>query len=189
MSNQEQQEEEYEVLKSIFEDDEAFNFLSENKFQYKFGDDGHPKSFITEISFIDSYPETLPCINLDTFYNKHLLPSVKTSILEKINEFAESMVGEPLVYSIIDFINENYDDLISEQPLQVVEVVIPEETKNEPSNNNVKTSNKKEKKEQLTKAQKRKLADRVNINGERPRGWNWVDLIKHLSQTGRVDDN
>ena len=42
----------------------------------------------------------------------------------------------------------------------------------------------KEKKVQLTKAQKRKMYDRMNTKGEMPRGYNWVDIIKHLSQTG-----
>ena len=44
---------------------------------------------------------------------------------------------------------------------------------------------KKEKKEQLSKQQKRKMFDRFGGNMEdRPRGWDWVDVIKHLSQTG-----
>lgn len=41
-----------------------------------------------------------------------------------------------------------------------------------------------QKKEHLTKAQKRKQWDRVDNKGNRPRGWDWVDIIKHLSQTG-----
>jgi hypothetical protein len=40
------------------------------------------------------------------------------------------------------------------------------------------------KKEQLSKAQKRKQWDRVDGKGDRPRGWNWADVVKHLSQTG-----
>lgn len=40
---------------------------------------------------------------------------------------------------------------------------------------------KKTKKEVLSKAQKRRRAERL---GEQPRGWNWVDIVKHLSQTG-----
>lgn len=36
----------------------------------------------------------------------------------------------------------------------------------------------------LTKAQKRKQWDRVDNKGERPRGWNWVDIVHHLTQTG-----
>ena len=45
----------------------------------------------------------------------------------------------------------------------------------------------KEKKEHLTKAQKRKLGNRQDNKGEMPRGWNWVDVVKHLSQTGRSE--
>src|SRR5262245_56888864 len=37
---------------------------------------------------------------------------------------------------------------------------------------------------QMTKAQKRKMWDRAEGGtcGERERGWDWVDIIKHLSQ-------
>lgn len=45
------------------------------------------------------------------------------------------------------------------------------------------------KKEQLSKSQKRKQWDRVDGRGERPRGWDWVDIVKHLSQTGSKDDS
>lgn len=57
---------------------------------------------------------------------------------------------------------------------------IPEEDSNT-------LSRKKDKKEILTKAQKRRLADRTNFKGERERGWNWVDVVKHLSKTGGKD--
>ena len=40
------------------------------------------------------------------------------------------------------------------------------------------------KKENLSKNQKRRMWDRQNAAGERERGWDWVDVIKHLSQTG-----
>lgn len=43
---------------------------------------------------------------------------------------------------------------------------------------------KTEKKEKLTKNQKRKLGNRLNAKGELERGWNWVDVVKHLSKTG-----
>jgi hypothetical protein len=49
-------------------------------------------------------------------------------------------------------------------------------------------SSKSEKKEQLTKAQKRRMWDKGGIDSEdRPRGWNWVDVVKHLSQSGSKD--
>ena len=47
-------------------------------------------------------------------------------------------------------------------------------------------SKSKEKKVQLSKSQKRKLYDRLDNRGEKPRGWDWVDVIKHLSQTGKA---
>ena len=47
---------------------------------------------------------------------------------------------------------------------------------------------KPEKKEQLTKAQKRRMWDKGGIDSEdRPRGWNWIDVVKHLSQSGCKD--
>ena len=47
------------------------------------------------------------------------------------------------------------------------------------------TSKPKEAKEHLTKAQKRKLVGRQDAKGEMVRGWNWVDVVKHLCQVGR----
>lgn len=43
---------------------------------------------------------------------------------------------------------------------------------------------KEPKKEQLSKAQKRRQWDKCDSRREKPRGWNWVDIVKHLSQTG-----
>ncbi len=50
--------------------------------------------------------------------------------------------------------------------------------------NQQQTAKPKEKKENLTKAQKRRITERTNFKGERERGWNWVDVVKHLCQTG-----
>ena len=43
----------------------------------------------------------------------------------------------------------------------------------------------REKKEHLSKQQKRRAWDRAQAGGagERARGWDWVDIIRHLSQT------
>ena len=40
-----------------------------------------------------------------------------------------------------------------------------------------------EKKVQMTKSQKKKMYKFVDGNGERPRGWNWVDLISHVTSS------
>jgi hypothetical protein len=44
------------------------------------------------------------------------------------------------------------------------------------------------KKEQLTKSQKRRMWERTDNKGNRARGWDWVDIIRHLSQTGHKDE-
>jgi hypothetical protein len=36
------------------------------------GEDGHFKSFVLEISWGKNYPDEMPDINLNTFYNKHV---------------------------------------------------------------------------------------------------------------------
>ena len=53
----------------------------------------------------------------------------------------------------------------------------------------IETAKVKVKKEQLTKAQKRKMTNRMDNKGEYPRGHDWVDVIKHLSQTGKCQEN
>ena len=56
-----------------------------------------------------------------------------------------------------------------------VSIQIPEST---PAKETVK-------KEQLTKAQKRNAWKKGGLDkGERERGWDWIDVIRHLSQTG-----
>ena len=43
----------------------------------------------------------------------------------------------------------------------------------------------KERKEQFSKAQKKKMYEKLDSKtGEKPRGHDWVDIIRHLSQTG-----
>ncbi|XP_039271884.1 RWD domain-containing protein 4-like isoform X2 [Styela clava] len=176
-----EQQEEVEVLNSIFEGDEAFTQISDTEFQYKVGEDGSMKSFLITIKWPEQYPQIKPDINMDSFYNKHITEDVKQSIMESATEQAELLIGEAATYTIIDWAKENAELLMAEQR----EVVTREEGIRNSGENAV--SKKKEKKEQLTKAQKRKLADRLNASGERARGWNWVDVVKHLSQTGRTE--
>lgn len=78
MSNLELQEEEREVLLSIYEGDASFRDLSPTVYQYKYGEDNAPKSFLLEISWTKDYPSEKPKINMDTFYNKHMYGIVHT---------------------------------------------------------------------------------------------------------------
>jgi hypothetical protein len=115
MDCKEAQEEELEVLRSIYEEDERFKEIDATTFQYKFGEDGHFKSFVLEISWIENYPENAPNVNLNAFYNKHLHDKVKESILAKLMEQCEMNLGCAMTYSLFDWTNEHVEELTEEQ--------------------------------------------------------------------------
>ena len=115
MSDAEQQEEELEVLKSIYEGDENFKEISATCFQYKYGEE-EDKSFIVEISWPPTYPSTLPIVNLEVFYNKMLPDTFKQTLKEKILEQVE-MIGEgAMTFSVFEWLREEAEQLISTLP-------------------------------------------------------------------------
>ncbi|KAF2898302.1 hypothetical protein ILUMI_07873 [Ignelater luminosus] len=189
MSEVEFQDEEREALLSIYDGDVAFKQLSSTVFQYKFGENDNAKSLLLEIKWGDKYPTEKPEINMDTFYNKHINQSLKDKIKELVLIEAEQYLGMSMTYSLFEFVKEKFDELIKEQPEEENEIsddVIKDLNISQPIIEDIKK--KPPKKEHLTKAQKRRQWDRVGEKGERPRGWDWVDLVKHLSQTGSKDD-
>ena len=119
MSYSEDQEDEREVLRSIYEADERFNEVNATTFQYKFGEDGHYKSFLLEISWPPNYPTSLPVINLDAFYNKHINCKVKESIRLQVVEQCEMCLGSAMTYSIFDWAKEHEEELMQDQQEQV----------------------------------------------------------------------
>merc|ERR1712062_578712 len=183
MSNLELQEEEIEALSSIYDGDPNFVMESKTKFQYKFGEDGASKSFILELSWGPEYPEVLPDISTDSFYNKHVIPAVKSKIADFVKTEGEMYLGMSMTFTIFEQVKENIEDLLADQPDQI-EIVNEVSDKLE----DVDLHQKKEKspkKENLTKAQKRAMWKKGGLETEdRPRGWNWIDVIRHLSQTG-----
>jgi len=178
------QEEEVEVLKSIYEGDSFFNQLSDTCFQYKYGEEDN-KSVLIEVSWPEKYPSELPHINLDLFHNSFLPDDFKQEIKEKLVEQASDLLDSAMTYSIFDWMKENGDEYLNRIPELLLIKKKCEEIKNNDGDsfdNTLKV--KKEKKEQLTKAQKRKITSQTNYKGEHERGWDWVDVVRHLSQTG-----
>ncbi|XP_060563380.1 RWD domain-containing protein 4-like [Ruditapes philippinarum] len=187
MTNKEQQDEELEVLQSIYDGDENFKKTGDSTFQYKYGEHNSYKSLVVEITWGESYPESPPTINMDTFYNKHVVPSVKEKILQGLLEQVEDLLETAMTYTLFEWVKENYDDLMADQPDAPI-VNTKSETDLSQTDMNDENLKKKERKEQLTKHQKRRLYEKMgNATGEKPRGWNWVDIVKHLSQTGSQD--
>jgi len=183
---QQQQEEEREVLLSIYDGDPAFKYLSPTTFQYKYGEDESPKSFLLEISWGASYPAEKPLINMDTFYNKHIVQDVKERVVSQVNVEAEQYLGAAMTYTLFEFVKEKMEDLLVGQPESFVSNVTDSVDRMAISGTQEleSISKKPTKKEHLSKAQKRKQWDRVDGKGDKPRGWDWVDIVKHLSQTG-----
>ena len=75
-----------------------------------------------------------------------------------------------MVYTLIEFAKENQKDLAVHQ----VEREVEEKEEVEEVQKKVK-----QKKEHLTKKQKQRMQDRL-VDGELPRGHDWVCLIRHL---------
>lgn len=186
MSNRELQDEEKEVLLSIYEGDDCFKCLNDTTYQYRVGEDGHFQSFLLEITWQDEYPDEIPKITLDAFYNKHINEAVKEFVTSQVKTEAEQWLGSAMTYTLFEFAKENAADFMKDQ-LEVTREE-EEETEDKAASNPAPEAKKKVKKEQLTKAQKRKMADRIDHRGERPRGWDWVDVIKHLSKTGSTEN-
>ncbi|XP_078418041.1 RWD domain-containing protein 4 isoform X2 [Cetorhinus maximus] len=186
MAANEEQTMELEALRSIYEGDECFKELSPVSFQYRVGNLGDPKAFLLEISWPEMYPELPPNISLNAFFNNSISSSVKQNILAKLHEQVEANLGTAMVYTLFEWAKENQEQLMENHHPKVNAVTISVTENTVTSNTSV--AKKKEKKEQLSKSQKKKLADKTDNRGELPRGWNWVDVIK-LSKTGSKDDD
>lgn len=175
---------ELEALRSIYEGDDCFKEVSPVSFQFRIGDLEDSKAFILDFSWPETYPETAPQISLDAFFNNKISPEAKQQILSKMEEQVEANLGTAMMYTLFEWAKENQETLMENyQPvMQAVTLTSSGDSSTTP------TGKKKEKKEQLSKAQKRRMINRTDNRGELPRGWNWVDVIKHLSKTGGKDD-
>uniref|UniRef100_A0A8C3GCB2 RWD domain containing 4 n=1 Tax=Cyclopterus lumpus TaxID=8103 RepID=A0A8C3GCB2_CYCLU len=181
MSANEDQEMELEALRSIYEGDECFKEISSVSFQLRIGDLEDTKAFILDLTWPEMYPETAPQISLDAFFNKRISAETKQLILSKLEEQVEANLGTAMMYTLFEWAKENQEALM-ENHKPVVAVM------SSGDGMSANTAKKKEKKEQLTKSQKRRIINRTDHKGELPRGWNWIDVIKQLSRTGGKDD-
>uniref|UniRef100_UPI00358F5E8E RWD domain-containing protein 4 isoform X2 n=1 Tax=Myxine glutinosa TaxID=7769 RepID=UPI00358F5E8E len=176
MALSEEQQLEVEALCSIYEGDPRYKQIDQRTHQYLVGTEGDAGSFTLEVSWPEDYPERPPTLSLDSFYNKHMSPSAKTVALNRLRQQAEAAVGMAMTYDLFDFAKENHLQLMDghseEATSQRISPAIPTKV----ASGNVLGG--VAKRSQLTKAQKRRLADRTDHKGELPRGWNWMDVVK-----------
>lgn len=196
----EMQSEEREALASIYEGDGFFKQVNAETYQYKYGEEDGNKSFLLEICWQENYPNELPNINMDTFYNRNLSRSLKDKITSILKEEGEQWLGCGMTYTLFECLKDKVEELLADESLaggtdqQVIGTNHQDEVQRSSDDDDGDERGTKDsaaggggggqKKEQLTKAQKRKQWDRVDNKGNRPRGYDWVDIVKHLSQTG-----
>jgi len=192
MAVNEEQSTEIEVLQSIYDGDSCFHMVNDTTFQYKFGEEADGKSFLLEISWPPEYPEVLPSFNFNAFYNNHISSGTKAAMVEALNEEANKNLGVPQVYTIFEWVRDGglSEIMLSAEPsvshALKLEGGLDEEDEDSISGAKDGSSdqkNKAAKREQLSKSQKRKEWNRLE-KGEKIRGHDWVDVVKHLSQTG-----
>uniref|UniRef100_A0A1B6C7P6 RWD domain-containing protein n=1 Tax=Clastoptera arizonana TaxID=38151 RepID=A0A1B6C7P6_9HEMI len=121
MSELELQEDEKEVLLSIYDGDPAFNQHSPVTYQYKYGEDGQYKSFLLEISWGKNYPMEKPAVSMNAFYNKHLNEDIKQRVSACVLKEAEQYIGEAMTYTLFEYVKEKYSELIADLPDEVVQ--------------------------------------------------------------------
>ncbi|XP_029943901.1 RWD domain-containing protein 4 isoform X2 [Salarias fasciatus] len=185
MAANEDQEMELEALRSIYEGDDCFKEISPISFQFRVGDLEDTKAFLMDITWPETYPETGPQISLDTFFNNRISAETKQIILSRLEEQVAVNLGTAMMYTLFEWAKENQEALMEHHKPVVTTVTL---TSSSEVKMHVSAAKKKEKKVQLTKAQKKRIISRTDNKGELPRGWNWVDVIKHLSKTGGKDD-
>ncbi|KAB7494226.1 RWD domain-containing protein 4 [Armadillidium nasatum] len=164
-------EEELEVLQSIYEGDSNFSVVNNNTFQYKMN--------------VPIDPSLLKYSGGKAILMRHLLREVKDKIKCGLEEQAENNLGMSMTFTLFEWLKEAREDLIKDQPTEASVTIFSSEVTNGIDNLDIQENSDKKKKEHLTKSQKRKMWDRQNAEGERARGYDWVDIVKHLSQTGK----
>merc|ERR1711915_980487 len=109
---------------------------------------------------------------------------VKQEIVRRVTEEAEALLGMSMTFTLFEWIKENLGSLLELQP-EKVQIVTQELEKLEVQVKEESVGVAKVKKEQLTKNQKKRMWDKGGLaESDRERGWNWIDVIKHLHQTG-----
>ncbi|XP_034472378.1 RWD domain-containing protein 4 [Drosophila innubila] len=186
----EQQTDEREALQSIYEGDDNFKEIDLTTYQYKYGEEDNYKSFLVELKWGENYPDEAPTINMNTFYNRNLLPAVKEEIQTALTTEASQWLGCGMTYTLFECLKDNLEQLTAGQPETAPTMAVVDDGVGalKISDVDADAKRKEPKKEQLTKSQKRRQWERTDHKGERARGWDWVDIVKHLSQTGSKED-
>ncbi|CAD7700668.1 unnamed protein product [Ostreobium quekettii] len=141
------------------------------------GEQPQGMSLYLELSFPDGYPAVAPVYDLSNTNNVAFSNSVRSRLLTGLTQQAEELLGEQMVYNLVEWVRDTLPNIVQEEQDSEVHKTLDPEERAQPS-----TKPEKERKEKMTKAQKRRYYDKYGAVEEKPRGWNWVDIISHLSK-------
>ncbi|TNN17413.1 RWD domain-containing protein isoform 2 [Schistosoma japonicum] len=125
-------EEEAQVLKSIFSEDEL-TISGDYKLEYKVGEHGTISSFVIQIQWPTGYPNVMPYISMDCFYNQHVPQDVKEKIVAELVSVAEDQLGSALTYILVEYIKENHERFVKWFSIEKVDKSQPDSISNEAS--------------------------------------------------------
>lgn len=115
----------------------------------------------------------------------HRPSNVKSNIKNIVLEEAQQWIGCGMTFSLFECLKDKIEDIlvdVSEETIKNIDVAT--ENLADMELDDKQGGGKAVRKEQLTKAQKRRMWEKTDHTGAKPRGWDWVDIVKHLSQTG-----
>lgn len=127
---------------------------------------------------MNRYPGVAPEYDLSNTNNAAFNQAVRNRLLLGLQQQAQEQLGEQMVYNLVEWVREALPGIVEEEQHQEIRKSSPDHAGQVESN----PKPEKERKEKLTKAQKRRHYDKFGATEEKPRGWNWVDIISHLSK-------
>jgi RWD domain len=143
---------------------------------------------VVHFKWCSSYPETsIPLIDFDNDHNDIMPQDCKDELLESVLQEAHELLGSPMILSLTMLIADTLNDMQTRFVTGSMWTTMDEKNK---SSSHTKTSGKnkkklsKKKKPKMTKMEKNRMLKHMGADGERVRGWNWVDVCSHLSKTG-----
>lgn len=134
-------------------------------------------------------------VSFNVFFFHFRVDPVKQKIVDALNAEAEQWLGCGMTYTLFECLKDRVAELMEGQPQPTSDAESSESEESSDSDSSDADignlsigGSKAPKKERLTKAQKRRQWDQAMVGGERARGWDWVDIVKHLSQVGNKDE-
>ncbi|GMH45954.1 hypothetical protein BSKO_13918 [Bryopsis sp. KO-2023] len=183
MDSEEIIEEECMALEAIFMD--SFSKLDDGRIRIVVepqdeSEENKGWSVVLQMKLPDGYPSTIPEFDLSNPSNAAFNASTRDEMVEGLVTEASGQVGEQMVYNLVEWLREKLPEFIQHSRS---ERVVSSGNQGADEGEESRGGNSKDpKKEKMTKAQKRRHFDRFGAAEDKPRGWNWVEIISHLSK-------